>query len=295
MKILRNTLLFALAFVALSSTLTGCRSLVLEDRSECPTWIVVKPDRDIDELTWPYFTLRLVNESGVFAEDIVAKTEDFCKDGVKFSWKKHSKLEIAGVTSWTGPTIDAGANLLIPEGKEVPETMAGYLKVDDLGEDDLHILTLPIQSLYSNVYYEIETKGTEYPFRAVVRGAVNGYVLPSFALHEGSYQAEAREISYNLRTVRIPRQDVAATKANVYAGALKTDLMAVFDDETQEWETFYTLALGEVVTLQGYDWSKPVLDDIHVKITLEERVLARLSVKTADWEVVLIEGGKYVI
>ena len=295
MKTLKQNLILALSILVLSSMLTGCRSLVLENRSECPTWIVVKPDRTIDELTWPYFTLRLVNESGIFTEDIVTKTEEFCKDGAKFSWKKHSKLEIAGVTSWTGPEVDAGANLLIPEGKEVPETMAGYLKVDDLGEDDYHELILPIQSLYSNVYYDIETKGTEYPFRAVVRGAVDGYVLPSFTLHEGSYQAEAREISYNLRTVRIPRQDSAETKANIYAGALKTDLMAIFDDDTEEWETFYTLALGEVVTLQGYDWSKPVLDDIHVKLTINERVLVRLSVKTEDWEVVLIEGGRYVI
>lgn len=294
MKIMKNILFIVLAVIISFSTLTGCQSMIFENRSECPTWIFVKPDRNIDEETWPYFSLRLVDESGLFVDDIIVKTEDFCKDGSKFSWKKHSKLEIAGVTSWEGKTVDAGASLIIPEGKEVSETMGGYILIEDLGEDNVHELVMPIQSLFANIYYDIEVKGEEYPFKAIARGAVNGYSLPSFMPHEGTYQAEARQINYNLRTVRIPRQDVAATKG-VYAGALKTDFMAIFDDGSEEWETFYTLALGEVVTLQGYDWSKPILEDIHVKVTLEERVIVRLSVKTADWEVVLIEGGKYVI
>ena len=60
--------------------------------------------------------------------------------------------------------------------------------------------------------------------------------------------------------------------------------MLTQDDDTGEWVAFQRLPLGEMATLRGYDWSQSILNDCHLHLTLEGRVLVNYSIQVQEWE-----------
>lgn len=290
-------ILLAVAFVMAGSVVSGCRSLVLEDRSVCPTRVMLQSDSPVDPEVWGYMKLNLWKGWEEDSEEIV-RMEDL-NQGYPVVWRKENLFEVTAITGWDG-TIEGDGLYLIPLGKECPDAVGGYTRCI-VGRDEVYYVSLPVRSLYANVFLEIEGAASRYEFKAVVRGAVDGYSLPALRLHGGAFECETRQLSYEMRAVRIPRQDESsndvsseATKT-VYAAGLKTDFYFL-EQGTTEWERFYTLPLGEIITMNGYDWSKPVLDDIHIKIRLADGSITRLVVEVADWQVVVIGSGEnYVI
>ncbi len=279
--------------LCLSVTVYSCRSLVLEDRSLCPTWISLKNSPSVNPEMWNYFKLSLWKDWEEDGEE-VARTMDL-NAGHRIEWRKEHVFEVTGITGWDG-VIEGDGRYLIPYGKECPNAMGGYA-YQEIGGDEIYEVEFPVRSLFANVFIEIEGAASRYPFKAIIRGAVDGYTFPYLRLHEGPFECETRELSYEMRAARIPRQDEpsgSVTKA-VYVAGLKVDFS--FLEEGHDWERFYTLPLGEIITMNGYDWSKPVLDDIHVKIHLADGAILRLVVEVADWSVVVIgnEDNLYVV
>lgn len=272
------------ALVLIGVLSSSCRSLVLEDRSLCPTWVELKSVPSLDPARWNYMKLSLLKDWEEDGEQVV-RTDDL-NAGQQIEWRKEHMFEVAGITGWSG-IIEGNGEYLIPFGDECPEAMGGYVR-QQLGGEEIYHVDMPVRSLYANVFVEIEGAASGYPFRVVLRGAVDGYTFPYLHLHEGPFECEPRELSYEMRACRIPRQDEPsnASKA-VYVAGLKADFL--FKEEGKsEWEKFYSLPLGEIVTMNGYDWSKPMLDDIHVKIHLADGSITRLVVEVADWKVVVI-------
>ena len=271
---------------------SSCRSLVLEDRSLCPTWVELKSVPSIDPENWGYLKLSLWKDWEEDDEKIVRM--DDLNTGEKFEWRKEHLFEVTGITGWDG-IIEGNGDYLIPFGNECPDAIGGYTR-EQIGGEEIYHVDLPVRSLFANVFVEIEGAASGYPFKVSLRGAVDGYSFPYLHLHEGSFQCETRELSYEMRACRIPRQDEPsnATKA-VYVAGLKADFF-FREQGSSVWERFYSLPLGEIITMNGYDWSEPVLEDIHVKVRLADGAIVRLVVEVADWSVVVIgDDGHYVI
>ena len=288
----RSIALTAVLFF-ISIAVHSCRSVVLEDRSVCPSWILLKNSPSVSPEMWNYFKLSLWKDWEEDSEEIV-RTLDL-NAGYRIEWRKEHLFEVTGITGWDG-IIEGDGRYLVPLGSECPEAMGGYT-FQEIGGEEVYEIDFPVRSLYANVFIDIEGASSRYPFKAVIRGAVDGYTFPYLRLHGGPLECETRELSYEIRAARIPRQDEpagAVTKA-VYVAGLKVDFYFL-EEGHAEWERFYTLPLGEIITMNGYDWSEPVLEDIHVKIRLADGGIALLVVEVADWRVVVLgEDSKYVV
>ena len=262
-------------------SLVSCRSLIRENRSDCPAQIIIKADRMVSEELWPYFSFRMMNREAEGVQRQVAQTGTFCTEGVTFSWTKHSPLEVVCVSNWSETVSDDGYSLLIPLAQECPESLAGSIR-SQTDETERFVLEIPIQSLYTTFCCEIEFKEKEIPLLPVVTATVDGYCLPDLSLHEGPYEVHAREAERHQYTVRIPRQAEPAGKMT-YAGDLQLDLLTQ-DLETGEWVLYQRMPLGELATLQGYDWSQAILDELHLHLTLDGRELVNYSIQVKEWE-----------
>ena len=262
-------------------SLVSCRSLIKEERSECPAWIQVKADRMVNEQQWPYFSFRIMNPEADWVQRQVAQTETFCTEGMSFSWKKNSLLEVVCVSNWSETLSDNGNKMLIPFGQECPESLAGSA-LAHTEEAEQYVVEVPLQSLYATFFFEVEILEKDIPLLVQVSSDVDGYTLPSLTLHDGSYRVKAREIGPHSYAVRIPRQ-ATPFGTSVYAGSLTLDFLTI-DDDTNDWVPFQSLPLGEMATLRGYDWSKAILDDCHIHLTLDGRVLVNYSIQVLEWE-----------
>ena len=262
-------------------SLVSCRSLIKEERSGCPAWIQLKADRMVNEQLWPYFSFRMMNPEADWVQRQVTQTETFCTEGMSFSWKKHSPLEVVCVSNWSETFSEDGNILLIPLGQECPESLAGCAQAQT-EEAEQYVVEVPLQSLFTTFYCEVEILEKDIPLLLQVSSDVDGYTLPGLTLHEGSYRVKAREIGTHSYTVRIPRQ-TTPSGTTVYAGSLMLDLLTL-DDETKGWVPFQSLPLGEMATLRGYDWSQAILDECHILLTLEGRVLVNYSIQVQEWE-----------
>ena len=288
----------------------SCRSLVLEDRSVCPTWVVLKNSPSVSPERWEYMKLSYWKDwdyeaEGEAGEEIVRM--DALNEGHRIAWRKEHRFDVTGITGWNG-TIDGEGNYLIPFGTECPDAIGGYVQAP-IGREEVYRVDFPIRSLFANVFIEIQGAASEYAFKAGIRGAVDGYSFPYLHLHEGPFECETRQLDYWIRAARIPRQDEPSGipsqspsgTRTVYAAGLKVDFFfPIYGKDAslkENWERFYTLPLGEIITLNGYSWSDAVLEDIHVKIQLADGGIVRLEVSVADWTVVVIgdDGQKYVI
>lgn len=271
----------------------ACRTLILEDRSVCPTIIRLRDVPSLDPEEWAYMKLSLWKDWTDDAEELVRMDE--LNEGHDIEWRKEHLFQATAITGWDG-VIEGNGTYLIPYGGECPTAMGGYVSLPVEG-DESYLVDLPVRSLYANVFFEISGAASGYPFDIRVRGAVDGYDLPYLHLHKGPFECATRTLSYKERSCRIPRQDEAvndvATKA-VYAADLKSDFY--FQEEsTGQWQKFYSLPLGEIITMNGYNWSDAVLEDIHVNIHLADGAITRLEITVADWTVVVIGDGKLVI
>jgi len=262
-------------------SLVSCRSIILEDRSDCPAWIRVKADRMVSEQQWPYFSFRMMDSETDWVQRQVAQTETFCTEGVSFSWTKHSPLDVVCVSNWSETLSDKGNSLLIPLGQECPESLAGCTQAQT-EEAEQYMVEIPLQSLYATFYFEVEIREKDIPLLLQVSADVDGYTLPALTLHEGPYRAQALETDPHVYAVRIPRQ-AAPSGTTVYAGSLLLDLLTQ-DEDTGTWVPFQSLPLGEMATLRGYDWSQAILDDCHLHLTLDGRVLVNYSIQVQEWE-----------
>lgn len=270
-----------LTYALLILSLASCRSLIMEERSECPAWIQVKADRMVDEQLWPYFSFRMMNPDADWLQRQVAQTGTFCTEGVSFAWTKNSSLEVTCVSNWSETLSNKENSLLIPLTQECPESLAGCAQAQT--EDaEQYVVEIPLQSLFATFYFEVEILEKDIPLQLQVSGDVDGYSLPHLLLHEGPYRAQAREIGPLSYAVRIPRQ-ATPSGATIYAGSLLLDLLTQ-DDDTGEWVAFQRLPLGEMATLRGYDWSQSILNDCHIHLTLEGRVLVNYSIQVQEWE-----------
>lgn len=274
---IRKTLTYALLVLSLAS----CRSFILEDRSACPARIRVKADRTVDEQQWPYFSFRMTSRRSDPIRRDVAPSGVFCTEGLSFDWTKNSPLEVTCVSGWTESFSDDGNSLLIPLGQECPGSLAGYLRTQTT-ETEQYELEIPLQSLYFTLYCEVELREKDIPLLPVVSAAVDGYNLPELSLHEGPYETVAREIGLHQYAVRIPRQATPSGTVT-YAGDLQLNLLTQ-DEETGAWVLFQRLPLGELATLQGYNWSQAMLDELHIRLTLDGRVLVSYSLQVLEWE-----------
>jgi len=274
--------------------LQGCRSLILEDRTECPAWITLQAVPPVNAVHWPEMDFRLTGP-GFDGMDRTSVRTEVLNEGWQFKWKKGGAFTAVSLTGWDGGIDGKNGLLTVPEGTEIPEAIGGYIDTVLGARLEQVEFPLPVRALYTNVIFDVQGASTEYPFLPVVKCAVDGYILPQLTLHTGSYSCPAAMISYRVRVARIPRQDDAVTKTS-YAGGLYADFLFKLDENDTEWTKFHTLPLGPVLTENGYDWTAPFPEDIHVKVDLVDGAVSLITVNVADWEqVVFRDNGKIKI
>lgn len=272
------TLLLAVLLISL----TGCRSLILENRRDCPAWVSLKACPEVDGDNWAYLQLWLFRDGGQAEEGLWVRADQL-NEGISLAWKKGTDCQVSGLSGWTGKTGQDG-QLLIPEGSPCPDALGAYLK-EGLDADDSYMFSFEVKSLSANVLFDITGSGTE-GIIPVLRGQVDGYDFPALSLHEGSFRCPAEALSKGIFSVRIPRQE-QGPETRSFSSALVLDLF-----RQGEEAPFYSFPLGKLLLDKDYDWTSPQLEEIRVGLLFEGGILHQFSVQAGAWKVIVIENGE---
>lgn len=295
----------------LSLSASSCSQLIFEDRTECPTYVMIKAVPWIDPRTWEELGMAIW-EDGVNKESVTTTVYELNR-GFYVPGTKGKYFEAALLGGWPSEWRRDGY-LGIPEGEECPEGAGAYFGLQ-LGIEEIYEMPLELTQLYANVFFDVEGAESGYAFDFYVDGVVDGYMYPGESLHYGPFHAKARTNEYRTRAARIPRQlpvegfsRIRRTKAgdgkdDGYYDIVRPEeaLEKLYADIYIENATsgmmkkYLTLPLGKIITDNGYDWSPAQLEDIHVRIRMFNGSIASLIVSVADWQVVVIGDGKYRI
>ncbi len=283
----------------------SCQNFIFEDRTDCPSFIFVKAEPEIDPKTWEYLDIE-VWEDGRKLDSRDATVYELNR-GFYLEANKNKYFEATLLGGWPKDWM-ADGYLLIPEGNECPDGVGAYFGLE-IGTEEKYEMPLTLTNLYVNVFFEIKGAASEYPIDITVSGVVDGYKYPGSGVHYGPFHAGTRTNSYRERAVRIPRQlpfqDIArswASKASYSFEDPKEALDYLVADifvenaNVGQMSHYLTLPLGKIIAGQEYDWLAAAPEDVHVEITMFDDSIASLKVSTRNWTVVYIgDNGKYVI
>lgn len=308
---------YAVAFLLGAVSLSSCNELIKENRVNCPAYVFVKADPEIDSRTWETLDINTW-EDGKSTQRRTASVYELNR-GYYIPVTKDRYFEATLLGGWPQEWTTDGY-LLIPEGEECPDGVGAYFGME-VGTGEIYEAPLTLTNLYTDVFIEIEGASSKYGIDIYAAGAVDGYMYPGSGLHYGPYRAKAEELSYSERHVRIPRQlpfhDIARSTHHTKAKTIEEqeENPYAFDEleeaidylVTEVWienhaqgtmTHYLTIPIGKIASERGYDWSKDRLDDIKISIQMAEESLASITVTIMGWTVVVYENdkeNKYVI
>lgn len=275
--------------VSLAVLASSCRSLVLEDRTPCPAFIRVEAVPPISPKTWERLGISIW-EDGDRKEDHTVTAYELNR-GYYIEAKKNSYFEASLLGGWPEEWMESDY-LHIPEGNECPEGVGAYFGME-IGTDEIYYAPLELTYLYTNVVLRVRGASAGYDFKMTVDGAVDGFQYPGSGLHYGPFHAEAREVEYLRREVRIPRQVPfkEITRAGVVQetdalAALKADIF-VKNEALGSFTHYLAIPLGKIISDSGYDWSTAQLEEIVVDLEMFEESIMSATVRIAGWTVIL--------
>lgn len=227
-------------FVCLLTVLmTGCS--VKEVRDECPCHLILDFSQ-VDTLAVAEALISAADELGTVYGGLVSAKEfmpEYHMDVMR------SRLHL-NVCSGDAGLYRPGKGLAIPEGEACPEIWiySAGLEADSESVRD----TVMLRKNHCVLTLVIEKEDSPvYGLR--VKGNVNGYGVDGSPV-EGTFSCIPEEAGkQRFRTV-IPRQT-------------DPSLMLEVDDGT---EILKSIALGELISAGGYDWTSPDLEDLTVHI-----------------------------
>lgn len=234
--------------------LAGCS--VKEDRKDCPCLLVLdmKENGDIPS---GYAELCLDAPGGFLFEDKV--------DVDSFS-APYEVLVPRGVIDVLSYSCEeelgqGSGKFKIPSGEDCPPLYLHFSRVDTDDETVKEIVCL--RKNFSKLTVSIVSEA-EYPFSLEVKGDIDGYNMdgtPSSGVF--SYVIDLNDD--NEGVVLLPRQIDSSLRLEICDGS----------------KVLKTFALGEYITMAGYDWGTPDLEDMAMVIDYS---LNAVELSVEEWD-----------
>lgn len=253
-----NCLFFPLVLISALAVMSACT--VLEERSSCPCYLYLDMS---DPANFGSDSL-LVGLSGPgFSRSLRIGRDGFAA-GVEVTVPRSQMIGVNAVDISLEKFFCAQGGVLIPRGQQCPEAYMMSGVCDSSPEQ----LSYPVRLCknYCGVSLSFESKDSDL-YDMVVQGNVCGYDSNGAPM-EGKFDYAPDFDKQSRCFFRLPRQkDGSLTLAIKPSGA------------PQQEDTQY-LSLGTYILQSGYDWTKPDLDDLLIRIDFAS---ATVSISLDQW------------
>ncbi len=260
---IKAVLPLCLALVAAS----GCRGLVLEDRSDCPLFLFYDlVDRggleDGDPVVLSVWDASDRSPLAFRA----ASVGDLADKGFFLTLRKRPEVTAAGVCGLPSGTPDGVDVVSIPFGEEGYPLRRFSASTPGLREE----ATVPvlIRKDYSRVTVRFLTEDGVFPYSVFAKGSTAGLDLLTGKPIEGPFHCEPRETAPGEYVFIAPRQGDGALTLELFDGTGEHADDLILED----W----------LSRMEGFSWDLPSLPDIEVRIDF---VRAEVIVTVNDWTV----------
>ena len=231
--------------------LTGCRSLVLEDRSSCPALVYfemvngcpVEAREKVDVSVWDCSSLEeLAGDSPRLAE--------MCGKDYYLSIQKRREIAACGISGLQGGILK-GTKLELPLGSEGDPIFRFCLKEALIGES----VKVPVRMTreHSRITVHFRSDDGEFPHKVRVRGNTCGLDIVSGEPLPGNFSFFPQQTSPGVFFFTVPRQaDLSLTVE------LLSEDGSQHEDDIVLWDA--------LCTIEGFSWSMESLPDLTVEI-----------------------------
>lgn len=253
----------AAAITAAALSIVSCS--VKEDRDVCPAYLTVRSDGHVGEDGFTADIRYVVTPTfGGDPRQDDGTLEEFTSEGRTFRVPRKKTVNVEVYTGLSDMTI-TDTLLRITPGKPCDAFLCGtgsaWLPAD-LGD-----MPLPLNRNYAavtatvvgDVYYP-------YPYAFVVKGGVDGFVIPGLRPHRGTFEHRALLGVGDCFRSRVPRQ---------LDSSLQVELRTIDTDELVT-----VIPLGALVAERGYDWDAADLEDIELELDFAR---ALVTIYVNDW------------
>ena len=246
---------------------------VKEDRSDCPSFIVVNLRLQGAYEPGTAITCYIFDKNGVMVASGTYPAEAYSGDAIYFPVKRNQDYTVSCVTGVDAMSIEDNRLILSPDG--VSDAIFGFSESVHVGMSDYgYDVTGRLCKEYADVKLTVVDPQEDYPFRFELRSGTSGLSLLGFHPLEGFNCHAPDDMGDGHYRTRICRQsDISELMLDIYLNS---------DTKASE-EPRYTLPLGSDLLKAGYDPYAEDMEDIDMEVTYAE---ASLCIRIGDWEVV---------
>lgn len=240
--------------VLMVAALVSCS--IKENRFECPCWLVVC----IDGMPEEGIVLSVDGETHLFTERIGNAMEG------NYYERKVPRGELS-LWAFKGGLENACYNGIytVAPGNEA-DSLYSYCKGFE-SNCDFYVDTVRLCKQFATIGIHVRSSLPDLPLKLRARGNVCGFKLSDSLPIDGAFVCDI-ELDGSLDgSFRVPRQ-------------IDDSLTLEFYDPASG-ETEYSIPVGRMVVMEGYDWTKANLDDISIMLDYSSM---EVTIIIAEWE-----------
>lgn len=249
----------------------SCRSLVLEDRRECPAFIFFnRPD---DCPVGNKETVELMVMDANTLEEL-ASDKPLLKeigDDYFLTIEKRPEIATVGVAGKRMSNMN-GTKLELPEGCQ-GDPIYLFSKKEPLVEESA-LVTLNMTKEFSRVLVRFKSEDGEFPYQVVVTANTCGIDLLSGRPVEGAFRFVPIESTPGVFLFTVPRQADYSLSLELWSNSESKSGKAGHVDDLLLWTALQNI--------DGFSWAMESLPDLTVEI---DYVNASVTVLVNDWDI----------
>lgn len=251
---------------------TSCS--VKEDRMPCPCYIEFEALPGLEYKPYDSFCFVCLDQNSRVVEsaeeipwyEALGGTRD-----VKVSKGIKSLSAIQGLNR----SYMQGNSVIIPLGEQSDSLSCFTVTANCYREK--YLMEIDSTKHFSTVTVKVmEDDRDNYPYILRVRGDVNGFDYRNMTPVEGDFRHVPRMNRRNEFIFRLPRQFPKD-------GRLFLDICDRLNYDIDP-NILATIGLGEIIDRAGYDWTRPCLQDIQIKLTYS---ITHIQISITDWQTVI--------
>ena len=240
--------------VLLLPILASCQSFFFEDRTECPSFLVVMLDKTVGVVDGSApFTVRVIGDEKGYDEQLTG-SRDGSPVGLEFPVPKGMASVGAIVGNDNTPVTHGDSRVLVPLGEKADPWYAFTDRVLCVDEDVLEYVVLDKQ--YADVFLTLKNVGDLPEIELEIVSGWAGMDMMTLSPVAGDFVHVMERGTGDEFRSRLTRQGDTLLHINMWkidASGAREELISMFP-------------IGELADKQGFDWSKPSLDDLYITI-----------------------------
>lgn len=262
------------AFQALATILLVTSCTVKEDRMPCPCYIEFEALPGLEYKQYDSFCFVCLDQNSRAVESVLELPWHQAIDGthdVKVAKGIKSLSAIQGLNR----SYMQGNSVIIPLGEQADSLSCFTVTANCYREK--YLMQIDSTKHFATVTVKVAEDGRDdYPYILRVRGDVNGYDIRSMAPIEGDFRYVPKINRRNEFIFRLPRQFPKD-------GTLYLDICDRLNFDTNP-HVLASIRLGELIDRAGYDWTRPCLQDIDIKLTYS---ITHIQISITDWHTII--------